>query len=145
MLVTRLWRTRTTAQKLCAIQCVCLGYYHRLRDHVPVKKLHEHTTKLCFIAVKICEKAHLLEINQALSSCLLYQHGINFFGFQEFQRENKGTMFPRMAACSSLAQELRAAPGSTEETCHPSLRFQKLWHWKSYHQTTELRLNKQSL
>lgn len=89
MLVTRLWRTRTTAQKLCAIQCVCLGYYHRLRDHVPVKKLHEHTTKLCFIAVKICEKAHLLEINQALSSCLLYQHGINFFGFQEFQRETR--------------------------------------------------------
>lgn len=61
LLVTRLWRTRTTAQKshtLCAIQCVCLGYYHRLRDHVPVKKLHEHTTKLCFIAVKkhICLK-----------------------------------------------------------------------------------------
>ena len=69
----------------------------------------------------------------------------HFFRLSGVSEGNKGTMFPRMAACSSLAQELQAAPGSTEETCHPSLRFQKLWHWKSYHQTTELRLNKQSL
>lgn len=42
----------------------------------------------------------------------------HFFRLSGVSEGNKGTMFPRMAACSSLAQELQAAPGSTEETSH---------------------------
>lgn len=145
LLVTRLWRTRTTAQKshtLCAIQCVCalgittgFGIMYLLRSCINIP---QSCASLLWKSTSAWNKSGSFVL-PTLSTWN------DFFRLSGVSEGNKGTMFPRMAACSSLAQELQAAPGSTEETCHPSLRFQKLWHWKSYHQTTELRLNKQSL
>ena len=68
---------------------------------------------LCFIAVQkhICLKQIKLFRLENLPTVPTWKQLFRRSGVSE---GINGTMSPQMAACSSLAQELQAAPGSTE-------------------------------